>query len=99
MIFSSISKGAPGAVSAATASSTDNPATGSVRQFLRREPRARSWSRQSIERLFQGLETLPLRIERHCDNTQAVADFLAKQRAVTIGDARSLAIHPASTTH
>jgi O-acetylhomoserine (thiol)-lyase len=102
---------------------------------------------------IQGLETLPLRIQRHCENTQAVADFLAKQRAVTriihpsrqqgeyrrradaylkggygglvgfelkggieagrrfidalqmfyhvanIGDARSLAIHPASTTH
>jgi O-acetylhomoserine (thiol)-lyase len=102
---------------------------------------------------IQGLETLPLRIQRHCENTQAVADFLAKQPAVTriihpshqkgefrrradaymkggygglvgfelkggmdagrrfidalqlfyhvanIGDARSLAIHPASTTH
>jgi O-acetylhomoserine (thiol)-lyase len=102
---------------------------------------------------IQGLETLPLRIKRHCENTQAVADFLARHRAVTkvihpayqegearrradaylkggygglvgfelegglaagrdfidalqlfyhvanIGDARSLAIHPASTTH
>ena len=102
---------------------------------------------------IQGLETLPLRIKRHSENTQAVADFLGKQPAVSkvihpsfqkgearrradaylkggygglvgfelrggleagrrfidalklfyhvanIGDARSLAIHPASTTH
>jgi len=102
---------------------------------------------------LQGLETLPLRMERHCSNAQAVADFLAKRAEVTkvifpgqqsgetraradkylkggygalvgfelaggasagrafidalkllyhvanIGDARSLAIHPASTTH
>jgi len=102
---------------------------------------------------IQGLETLPLRMERHVRNTQAVADFLAKRPGVTrvihpsvqtgvfreraerylkggfgglvgfelaggkdagrrfidalelfyhvanIGDARSLAIHPASTTH
>jgi O-acetylhomoserine (thiol)-lyase len=103
--------------------------------------------------ILQGLETLPLRIERHCDNAQAVAEFLkgradvtriihpsvqsgaARERAdrylkgrfggllgfelaggaeagqrfinalklfyhvANIGDARSLAIHPASTTH
>jgi O-acetylhomoserine (thiol)-lyase len=102
---------------------------------------------------LQGLETLPLRIARHCENTAAVADFLAKRPEVervihpskqtgaardraerylkggfgglvgfeltgggeagrrfidslklfyhvaNIGDARSLAIHPASTTH
>jgi O-acetylhomoserine (thiol)-lyase len=102
---------------------------------------------------LQGLESLPLRIERHCDNAQAVVDFLrhrpevtriihpsvqegaARERAdkylkgrfgglvgfelaggvtagrrfidalqlfyhvANIGDARSLAIHPASTTH
>ncbi|WP_424813295.1 O-acetylhomoserine aminocarboxypropyltransferase/cysteine synthase family protein [Roseococcus sp. YIM B11640] len=102
---------------------------------------------------LQGLETLPLRIERHCSNAQKVAAFLsghpkvakviypslqegeAKRRADTylkggygsllgfelkdgkeagqsfidklkmfyhvanIGDARSLAIHPATTTH
>lgn len=102
---------------------------------------------------IQGLETLPLRIARHAENTQTVADFLAKHRAVArvihpayqqgearrradtylkggygglvgfelhggmtagrafidalrlfyhvanIGDVRSLAIHPASTTH
>ena len=102
---------------------------------------------------LQGLETLPLRMERHCQNTTAVAEWLAKHPAVetvihpsqmkgepraradkylggqygglcgmilkggkdagtkfidslkmfyhvaNIGDARSLAIHPASTTH
>jgi len=102
---------------------------------------------------LQGLETLPLRIARHCENTQKVVDFLRRRPQVTqvihpsmqtgeararadrylkgglgglvgfelaggreagrrfidglkllyhvanIGDARSLAIHPASTTH
>ena len=102
---------------------------------------------------LQGLETLPLRIARHSENTQRVADFLVRKHDVTrvihpslqtgetraradtslagsygglvgfelaggveagkrfidalelfyhvanIGDARSLAIHPASTTH
>jgi O-acetylhomoserine (thiol)-lyase len=102
---------------------------------------------------IQGIETLPLRMPRHCENTQKVADWLGKQSGVTrvihpsllegeqkaraeavmtgglggllgfeleggveagkafidalellyhvanIGDARSLAIHPASTTH
>jgi len=102
---------------------------------------------------LQGLETLPLRMERHCSNTTAVAEWLAKHPAVehvihpsqmsgeararadkylkggygglcgmvlkggkeagakfidnlkmfyhvaNIGDARSLAIHPATTTH
>ena len=102
---------------------------------------------------IQGLETLPLRMRAHCENTQKVADFLSghakvqkvihpskmsgemRRRADTylngghgallgfeltggeeagrrfidnlkmlyhvanIGDARSLAIHPASTTH
>ncbi len=103
--------------------------------------------------IIQGLETLPLRMERHCANAARVADWLAKHPSVTsvihpsqqagearrradaylrgglgglvgfelkggmeagrrfidalkllyhvanIGDARSLAIHPASTTH
>ncbi|KAB2867630.1 MAG: O-acetylhomoserine aminocarboxypropyltransferase/cysteine synthase, partial [Bauldia sp.] len=102
---------------------------------------------------LQGIETLPLRIERHVSNAQAVADFLSTRVEVTkvihpsrqsgaereradkylkgkygalvgfelaggleagrnfidalklfyhvanIGDARSLAIHPATTTH
>ena len=103
--------------------------------------------------LLQGLETLPLRMERHCENAAAVASHLSRHPAVerviypglmegearrradafltngygalvgmeivggleagrrfidslellfhvaNIGDARSLAIHPASTTH
>ncbi|NQV57760.1 MAG: PLP-dependent transferase [Rhodospirillales bacterium] len=102
---------------------------------------------------IQGLETLPLRMERHCQNAQKVTDYLSGHAKVTkviypslqdgetrrradaymnggygglvgfelkggkeagrkfidslemlfhvanIGDARSLAIHPASTTH
>ncbi|MCS6855844.1 MAG: PLP-dependent transferase, partial [Elioraea sp.] len=102
---------------------------------------------------LQGLETLPLRMQRHCENALKVAQYLASHKAVTkvihpslfegeqkrradaylkggygsligfelaggieagrrfidnlkllyhvanIGDARSLAIHPASTTH
>lgn len=103
--------------------------------------------------LMQGIETLPLRMERHCYNTQRVAEFLQShsavqwvsyaglkdhphhalaqkymkgrasgiltfgvkggfaagvkfydalklfKRLVNIGDAKSLACHPASTTH
>ena len=103
--------------------------------------------------LLQGLETLPLRMRRHCDNAQAVAEFLAGHPRVAwvsypglkdhpdhdkaakylpkgagailtfgikggleagrkfidslqlfsllanVGDAKSLVIHPASTTH
>ncbi len=103
--------------------------------------------------MLQGLETLSLRMERHCENTQAVAEFLEQHeqvswvnyaglpsspdyelaqrqlggkasgilsfgikggqaagakfidalqlilRLVNIGDAKSLACHPASTTH
>ena len=103
--------------------------------------------------ILQGLETLPLRMPRHCENALKVADFLKSRAGVTkvihpslqtgvqreradrylsgglggllgfelaggkdagrkfidslklfyhvanIGDARSLAIHPASTTH
>ncbi len=103
--------------------------------------------------ILQGIETVPLRMERHCRNAQAVATFLENHPAVTrviypglqsgeararadrvmrggygglvgmelvggaaagrtfidglnlvlhvanIGDARTLAIHPASTTH
>ncbi|MCD4814064.1 O-acetylhomoserine aminocarboxypropyltransferase/cysteine synthase [bacterium] len=102
---------------------------------------------------LQGIETLPLRMQRHCENAQAVAEFLAKHDQVSwvrypglqsdpghataakyltkgfggmvvfgikgggtkgqkfieslelishlanVGDAKSLAIHPASTTH
>lgn len=103
--------------------------------------------------ILQGLETLPLRMERHCDNALKVAEFLQRHpkaewvnyaglpdhpskplvdryfggkasslltfgvkggreagarfqdalklitRLVNIGDAKSLACHPASTTH
>jgi len=103
--------------------------------------------------ILQGLETLPLRMERHCENALAVAKYLSKhsqvswveygglssskyhklakkycggkpsslltfgikggfkkaekfydalglfKRLVNIGDAKSLACHPASTTH
>lgn len=103
--------------------------------------------------ILQGLETLPLRMQRHCDNAQRVAEYLADHPAVSwvnypglpdhpdyqrarrylprgqgaiigfgvkggyaaavklissvklfshlanIGDAKSLIIHPASTTH
>ena len=103
--------------------------------------------------IIQGIETAPLRMERHCANAQAVADYLSARKGVSrvihpsqqtgnararadqylsggygglvgfeldggvdagrsfidalklfyhvanIGDARSLAIHPASTTH
>ena len=102
---------------------------------------------------LQGIETLPLRMERHCDNARAVADYLTGHPAVewvrypgladdpqhglvdkylngrggamvvfgikggaaagaefietlelfshlaNVGDAKSLAIHPATTTH
>jgi O-acetylhomoserine (thiol)-lyase len=102
---------------------------------------------------IQGLETLPLRMERHCENAKKVADYLSKHDKVSkviypshmkdeylkrandylkngfgalvgfelkngadsgkkfidnlnllyhvanIGDSRSLAIHPSSTTH
>ncbi len=103
--------------------------------------------------ILQGIETLPLRMERHCDNAQKVAEYLRNHpkvswvsyagleshpdnnlvgkvtngkasgilsfglkgavengakfidalklitRLVNIGDAKSLACHPASTTH
>jgi O-acetylhomoserine (thiol)-lyase len=103
--------------------------------------------------ILQGIETLPLRMQRHIDNTQAVVEFLAASEAVdwvnhpllpdhpdhtlantlmpkgcsavfsfgikggrnaaikfiealelfshlaNVGDAKSLVIHPASTTH
>ena len=102
---------------------------------------------------IQGLETLPLRMKKHCENAELVANYLSKHKKITnvifpglmsgearrradkylsggygalvgfeleggaeagrkfidslkmlyhvanIGDARSLAIHPASTTH
>ncbi|MCC5854898.1 MAG: aminotransferase class I/II-fold pyridoxal phosphate-dependent enzyme [Idiomarina sp.] len=112
-----------------------------------------SLAAQSAFNILQGLETLALRIERHCDNAQALAEYLQQHpaiswvnyaglesspyhalthkvtagkasgilsfgikggqaaavkfidalqlilRLVNIGDAKSLACHPASTTH
>lgn len=112
-----------------------------------------SLSAQSAFQLMQGLETLSLRMERHCENAEKVAAYLEKHEAVSwvnyaalpsskyyetcqrlcggkasgiisfgikggteagakfidalqlilrlvnIGDAKSLACHPASTTH
>jgi O-acetylhomoserine (thiol)-lyase len=86
--------------------------------------------------LMQGLETLPVRMERHATNARAIADFLQGRSEVAwvrapelgavftfglkggresgrrlidaltlwshlanVGDAKSLVIHPASTTH
>jgi O-acetylhomoserine (thiol)-lyase len=42
--------------------------------------------------IIQGLETLPLRIERHVQNAQSVADFLAKRPEVV------RVIHPSQQT-
>ena len=110
-------------------------------------------SPQNAFLILQGVETLPLRMERHCDNARAVAQFLQRddriawvnyagfpshrsyhlaarylsgkggalltfgvkggftagerfydalkliKRLVNIGDTRTLACHPASTTH
>jgi O-acetylhomoserine (thiol)-lyase len=112
-----------------------------------------SLSATSAFQIMQGLETLSLRMERHCENAEKVADYLQKHdavkwvnyaalpdnpyfetcqkicngkaagiisfginggmiagtkfidslalilRLVNIGDAKSLACHPASTTH
>ena len=32
---------------------------------------------------IQGLETLPLRMERHCENAKKVADYLSKHNKVS----------------
>jgi len=42
----------------------------------------------------QGLETLPLRMARHCENAQAVAEFLAKHDAVEWVTYPGLDVHP-----
>lgn len=43
---------------------------------------------------LQGLETLHLRMPRHCQNTQAVAEFLASHRLVTWVNYPGLPSHP-----
>lgn len=44
--------------------------------------------------LIQGLETLPLRAERHCSNAQAVAEFLAGHKQVEWVEYAGLKNHP-----
>ena len=44
--------------------------------------------------LLKGLETLPLRMERHCRNAEAVAEFLAKHPAVESVNYPRLPGHP-----
>src|SRR5260370_26718181 len=41
-----------------------------------------------------GIETLPLRMQRHCENTQAVAEWLAKHSKVAWGSFPGLARAP-----
>src|SRR5262249_48672464 len=43
--------------------------------------------------LLQGVETLPLRIQRHMENTAAVIEFLAKNQAV------EWVLHPSLESH
>lgn len=44
--------------------------------------------------LMQGLETLSLRMERHCENAKAVADYLANHPAVAWVNYAGLETHP-----
>jgi len=45
--------------------------------------------------ILQGVETLPLRVQRHCDNALKVAQFLASHAAVNWVNYPGLASHPA----
>jgi O-acetylhomoserine (thiol)-lyase len=45
--------------------------------------------------ILQGVETLSLRVQRHCDNAQKVAEFLEKHPAVKWVNYPGLASHPA----
>jgi O-acetylhomoserine (thiol)-lyase len=57
-------------------------------------------SAQAAWNLLQGVETLPLRMERHCSNAQAVAEWLEKHPKIDWVSYPGLtSIHPASTTH
>ena len=47
---------------------------------------ARRWRRSTPSCSIQGLETLPLRMERHCANALKVAAWLAEHPEVTEGD-------------
>jgi methionine-gamma-lyase len=44
--------------------------------------------------LCQGIKTLPLRMDRHCDNAMAVAEFLAGHPAVEKVNFNGLSDHP-----
>lgn len=44
--------------------------------------------------ILQGLETLPLRMRRHCENTRKVAEFLASHPAVSWVNYPGLPSHP-----
>jgi O-acetylhomoserine (thiol)-lyase len=44
--------------------------------------------------ILQGLETLPVRIERHIANTAKVVEYLAKHEAVVTVNHPALATHP-----
>ena len=44
--------------------------------------------------LLQGMETLPLRMQRHCENTQRVAEYLQSHKAVQWVRYAGLADHP-----
>lgn len=48
--------------------------------------------------ILQGIETLSLRMDRHCSNAQAVADFLEKHSAVAWVSYPGLASHPNHST-
>jgi len=47
---------------------------------------------------IQGLETLPLRMDRHCENAMAVAEFLADHEAVDWVNYPGLESHPTHDT-
>jgi O-acetylhomoserine (thiol)-lyase len=51
-------------------------------------------SPMSAWQILQGVETLPLRMERHCANAQAVAEFLRAHKRVSWVNYPGLAEHP-----
>ncbi len=44
--------------------------------------------------LLQGLETLPMRMDRHVQNTEAIVDFLSQHEAVSVVHHTSVPSHP-----
>jgi len=57
-------------------------------------PTARIWRATSAWQVLQGIETLPLRMERHCTNALAVARFLAAHPRVGWVNYPGLPEHP-----